>query len=72
MLIPTTLRSTFIKFHQETVKYKSYKNLSETLFFYGLDKKLLQKDSYCYDDLCLEFTEIFSSVLDKHTPSKYK
>ena len=72
MLIATTLRSTFIKLPPKTVKYKSYKNFNETVFLHKFEQKLIQGDFYSSDDLYLNLTEIFSSILDKHAPIKSK
>ena len=72
MLISITLRSTFIKLPPKTVKYKSYKNFNETIFLHELDQKLIQGDLCRSDDPCLNLTEVFSSILDKHAPIKSK
>ena len=70
MLIATTLRSTFIKLPPKTVKYRSYKNFSETVFLHELDQKLIQGDLYCCDDPYMSLTEIFSYILDNYAPVK--
>ena len=72
MLIATTLRSTFVKLPPKTVTYRSYKNFNENVFLHELDQKLIQGDWYRSDDLYLNLTEIFLSILDKHAPVKSK
>ena len=70
MLIATTLRSTFIKLPPKTVKYRSYKNLSEIVFLHELDQKLIQGDLYCCYDPYMNLTEILSYILDNYVPVK--
>ena len=63
MFIATTLRSTFTKLTQELAAIK----ISMKLFL-----KLIQGGLYRSRNLYLKLTEIFSSILDKHTPIKSK
>ena len=72
MLIATTLRSTFIKLPPKTVKYWSYKNFNEIVSLHELGQKLIQGDWYRSDDPYFKLTEIFSSILNKNTPTKSK
>ena len=73
MLVAATLKSTFARFPLKIVKYRSYKNFNEiACFFHELYHQHIQGYLYRSDDLYLKLTELFSSVLNKHSPIKSK
>ena len=62
----------FYKSTSKKLKYRSFKNFSETVFLHELHQKLIQGDLQHSDDHYLKLTEIFPSILYKHAPIKSK
>ena len=71
-LVVTVLKSTFPKSPHKIIKYRSYKNFSNDLFWDDLNS-FLKKENVTLDFTSLaSFTKISIDTLNKHTPIKKK
>ena len=72
-LINSFFRSNFEGIPPKNVEYRNYKKFNVTNFLRDLDQEMIQGEMYKYNsDMYSTFSDIFRSVLDRHSPLKWK
>ena len=70
-LIATLFRSKFTHLPPKKVKYRDYKKFDNYSFLHELEEELLKGEMYKSNkDMYTVFTNVFSSVVNKHAPLK--